>query len=961
MENRVLLSGLAVTDNTVATSLVTNIVGSGVSMVSNQSLVAYTGTVSTKYDDPTDSSSAGTFTGGNLGSPVILGFDSGIVLSTGGVQNVIGPNEFDQISQENSLSGDSDLSTLVGVPTFDATVLEFDFTPVGSTVSFNYVFSSDEYNEFVNPLAPYRDVFGVFVNHSSTNVAVVPTNLPITVNNINNSVNSGDFRDNELPLLGGPAPICIEMDGLTVVLTVTANVNPGVANHIKLAIADGADPNYDSNVFIQAASFMSPPDQGGDPTIDSLSANSVFEDGIVHLTGTYSNIPPTANAQLTINWGEGAPQVVNVTGGSFDIPHQYLDDNPTNTPFDVYMIGVTLSDGLGGSDTDSTTTTVTNVAPVINSLAATSVFENGVVHMTGTYSDFGTQDTHTLTINWGEGVPQTVTVTGGSFDITHQYLDDNPSGTASDVYIIGVRLTDDDTGFVTASTTTRITNVAPVINTLAATSVFENGVVRLTGTYSDVGTQDTHKLTINWGEGAPQIVTVTGGSFDITHQYLDDNPTCTSSDVYTIGVRLTDDDTGFVTRSTTTRITNVAPVLTSLTNSSPDCGQAFMGVDRVTISAAFSDVGKRDTHSASINWGDGTTSTGTVTETIGTGIGTVSGSHVYATGGFFTITVTLKDDDTSISQLQTIATVGGIGVRNGQLQIIGTNGRDIVEVTLVSSNGGSHCGSNGGSSSKISVKTQFNLSCRGGAKTYTFDASTITSIRILGCGCDDDLKVSSNIKIPTTIDGGAGNDRIWGGGGNDTIVDLSGNNQIWGGNGNDVITTGSGNDNIDAGAGNDIVYAGAGNDCVLGGDGNDIIVGGAGNDTIDGGKGRDFLIGGTGADNIKGGDDDDILIADYTSYDSNQAALSALFKEWTSCGSYASRVSNLRTGGGLTGGFKLIGDHGATQTVFNDNDVDRLDGNCGLDVFWANLVADNGGALDIVMSSCGETKLDTDF
>ena len=864
MENRVLLSAISVTNDTSATNLVSTLVGTGIASTSNETLIAYTGAGTSKYDGPAGplaSSSAGTFTGNPLGSATpIVGFDSGIILSTGGVQNVVGPNQLDNWSQDNLSTGDAQLDVLAGTTTYDATVLEFDFVPVGSTISFNYVFSSEEYNEYVNDNEPFNDVFAFYVN--GTNVAVVPsTTTPITVQTINNGVNSGYYRDNEYATT--MSPIDTEMDGLTVVLTATATVNPGVTNHIKLAIADGADPNYDSNVFIQAGTFTSPPDQGGDPTIDTLSATSVFENGIVHLTGTYSNIPPMATAQLTINWGEGAPQVVNVTGGSFDIPHQYLDDNPTNTPFDIYTIDVTLSDGLGGSDDDSTTTTITNVAPVINTLAATSVFENGVVHLTGTYSDVSTQDTHTLTVSWGEGAPQTVTVTGGSFDITHQYLDDNPTGTSSDVYMIGVTLSDDDTGFVT--------------------------------------------------------------------------------------------------RSTTTRITNVAPVLTSLTNSSPDCGQAFMGVDRVTISAAFSDVGKRDTHSASINWGDGTTSTGTVTETIGTGIGTVSGSHVYATGGFFTITVTLKDDDTSISQLQTIATVGGIGVRNGQLQIIGTNGRDIVEVTLVSSNGGSHCGSNGGSSSKLSVKTQFNLSCRGGAKTYTFDASTITSIRILGCGCDDDLKVSSNIKIPTTIDGGAGNDRIWGGGGNDTIVDLSGNNQIWGGNGNDVITTGSGNDNIDAGAGNDIVYAGAGNDCVLGGDGNDIIVGGAGNDTIDGGKGRDFLIGGTGADNIKGGDDDDILIAGYTSYDSNQAALSALFKEWTGCGSYSSRVNNIRTGGGLTGGFKLIGDHGATQTVFNDNDVDRLDGNCGLDVFWANLVADNGGALDIVMTSCGETKLDTDF
>jgi hypothetical protein len=196
---------------------------------------------------------------------------------------------------------------------------------------------------------------------------------------------------------------------------------------------------------------------------------------------------------------------------------------------------------------------------VITTLAATLADENGVVHLTGTYTDQGTQDTHTLTINWGDGTPQTVTLSAGSFDITHQYLDDNPTGTASDQYTIGVTLTDDDSGSVTGSTTTTITNVAPVITTLAATSADENGVVHLTGTYTDQGTQDTHTLTINWGDGTPQTVTLSGGSFDITHQYLNNNLTVTPSDQYTIGVTLTDDDTGSVAGSTTTTITNVAP------------------------------------------------------------------------------------------------------------------------------------------------------------------------------------------------------------------------------------------------------------------------------------------------------------------------------------------------------------------------------------------------------------------
>jgi len=91
--------------------------------------------------------------------------------------------------------------------------------------------------------------------------------------------------------------------------------------------------------------------------------------------------------------------------------------------------------------------------------------------LTGTYSDVGTHDTHTLTINWGEGTPQTVPVSGGSFDITHQYLDDNPTNTSADVYSIGVTLTDDDTGTDTATTTATVSNVPPKLRNVSVTPV----------------------------------------------------------------------------------------------------------------------------------------------------------------------------------------------------------------------------------------------------------------------------------------------------------------------------------------------------------------------------------------------------------------------------------------------------------------------------------------------------------
>jgi hypothetical protein len=49
--------------------------------------------------------------------------------------------------------------------------------------------------------------------------------------------------------------------------------------------------------------------------------------------------------------------------------------------------------------------------------------------------------------------------------------------------------------------------------------------------------------------------------FSVDHVYLDDNPSGTPSDDYTITVTVTDDDTGVGTDTTTVTVTNVAPVI----------------------------------------------------------------------------------------------------------------------------------------------------------------------------------------------------------------------------------------------------------------------------------------------------------------------------------------------------------------------------------------------------------------
>lgn len=194
---------------------------------------------------------AGLFTGG--GSTV--GVREGALLTNGDVRNVLGPNQFDNITTDNGRPGDAALNALVAPgTTLDATILEFDLLPTVSSVSFNFSFTSDEYNEFAN--STYNDVFGFFVD--GQNIALLPdAQTRISVNSINGGNPIGvdaqhpEFYINNDRSDGGGA-FNTEMDGMTTVLTATSAVTVGSVVHIKLAIADTGDRAYDSAVFIAA-------------------------------------------------------------------------------------------------------------------------------------------------------------------------------------------------------------------------------------------------------------------------------------------------------------------------------------------------------------------------------------------------------------------------------------------------------------------------------------------------------------------------------------------------------------------------------------------------------------------------------------------------------------------------------------------------------------------------------------
>jgi len=233
-----------------ATNMANSLTGSGITVTG----ATYTGATA----------ASGYFTGGAAAG---IGIESGIVLTTGYASNLNGTsNTSDSITGNNSGLGLSYLDALIpGYTTHDATDLTINFQfgdgSVGGSAYFNFVFGSDEYNEYVN--TSFNDVFGFFLDGTavSDNMALIPgTSTPVTIDTVNLGSNSSYYNSNDpSDFSPNPPPYAFEYDGFTDVITVSMlNLSSGT-HTLHLSIADAGDWAYDSGVFIQGKSFADNP------------------------------------------------------------------------------------------------------------------------------------------------------------------------------------------------------------------------------------------------------------------------------------------------------------------------------------------------------------------------------------------------------------------------------------------------------------------------------------------------------------------------------------------------------------------------------------------------------------------------------------------------------------------------------------------------------------------------------
>jgi PKD repeat protein len=295
------------------------------------------------------------------------------------------------------------------------------------------------------------------------------------------------------------------------------------------------------------------------PTLSDLAVSSSSEGAITVLSGSITDPGLLDSFSLGIDWGDGTSESVALAAGTsrFALNHRYLDDDPSGTPADIRSIAVTLRDDDGDSSAASVGTTVSNSAPEFSGLGtlASRVDESSLVTLVGEIVDAGILDTHVLSIDWGDGSandevavdPQT-----RAFLATHRYADDNPTATGEDVYTISAQVSDDDGGNASASTTVTIVNRAPSISGLQLSEVLgsDSSQATLTGSFSDIGTCDTHVVLIDWGDGSPEesaVLDAGGLSFSAGHvfSFLD-------APGYQLSVRIIDDDLGVAAASVNT-------------------------------------------------------------------------------------------------------------------------------------------------------------------------------------------------------------------------------------------------------------------------------------------------------------------------------------------------------------------------------------------------------------------------
>jgi hypothetical protein len=424
----------------------------------------------------------------------------------------------------------------------------------------------------------------------------------------------------------------------------------------------------------------------------SPTEGQTFSGAVATFTDTGYPDQVASDFTANIDWGDGTITTGTVTGGSgiFTISgsHSYAEEG-------TFTILASFSDDPPSTLTNVSITSTAVVADAPLSAIATTIASTEGLSFTGVVANFtdanpgGTVADFTATITWGDGATTAGTVSPngvGGFQVTgtHTYAEE---GTDS----ITVAIADVGGSTATANSTA---NVADATLTAASATAAATEGASFTGVVANFtdanpgGTVADFTATITWGDGATTAGTVSPngvGGFQVTgtHTYAEEG---TNS----ITVAIADVGGSTATANSTANVADATLMATATTITSPEY-TSFSG-----IVATFTDAdpnGAATDYTATVDWGDGTTTAGVI-GTAGSAFN-VTGSHVYAEDGTHTITVTIADVGGSTATASSTANITEPGISATPVAVSGferSSAADITVATFTHGNGGEPAG-----------------------------------------------------------------------------------------------------------------------------------------------------------------------------------------------------------------------------------------------------------------------------
>lgn len=471
---------------------------------------------------------------------------------------------------------------------------------------------------------------------------------------------------------------------------------------------DGGSSDYSATVYVANVA----------PTSAGLSGPATGDEGqaLTFSLGAASDLSGAdAAAGFTYGFDFDGDGIFEVSGASSVVAHVF-DDNGN------YTVRARVSDKDGGYADYSHEVKVKNVPPKRGWFVDNNPIAEGslvTVSFEGQEDPSGADTAAGFTYSFdfdGDGVFE---ISGSSPSATHAYLDNG-------VFAVTGRVNDKDGGYTDYVTDVEVYNVAPTATVTAANAVEgSNVVVRLDGVSDPSAADRAAGMTYRFDLDNDGVYEVVGSSPSASRLFKQDG-------TYTVHARVTDKDGGSTDYTTSVVVANAAPVVTGFGNTASTLGRAEAG-SVVSFNASFTDAGVLDRHTATVDWGDG--SSGMLAASPSNGSGTGFGLHSYKQGGIYTVTLKVSDDASPAGVVTATSQVfiTGVGLQNGVVQVVGTNSDDRVSVTNDNRGG-------------IKVKTSF-------ARDAVFSSTSFREIRAtLGNGRDR-FEADAGVTQPMYVNG----------------------------------------------------------------------------------------------------------------------------------------------------------------------------------------------------------------